>query len=539
MSTISLALATGGSIHRVHADTLATWNGSTSAWSNAADWSGNIVPTTSYDVTINGGSIALDVNPAIQLLSWSNGTLSSGRLSVAGGITFAGTGTDTLSNATLTNAAGQTALLGTTGNLDLALQNGAEFLNAGTFSAANGTITNGGGAASLFNNAGNFTLGLAASTNTFTIGIPFANTGAVKVTTGILSLTAGDNGSTAGAFTIGSSGTLAFNGGIYNFAPSFAPNGLGAIAFNSGTFNFGANAISTNSNVTITGGTLTGSTGSFANGNNPIKWSGGTIAIATGANAGISFVGSGTDTLSDATLTNGFNAPSTIGATGNVTLSLQDGAQFLNAGTLTASNGTIASGRGATSLFTNSGTFNVNFPGTFTVGVPFTNSGTVNVQIGILDLTAGGSTSGTFNIGSAVNASLSFDGGTYSFAPSAAFPGTGVVRFNSGTFNFGASNLTFNDVVTVGGGSFNGTGSLTINNLFVWAGGTVAVAIKGNGGLDLAAGTDILSNATLTNPAGQTGSMGAGGTISLSLQNNAQFLNAGALHRQRRQHHQR
>jgi fibronectin-binding autotransporter adhesin len=518
-------------MHRAHADVLATWNGSTGNWSNAVDWSSNTVPTTGYDVTINAGAIALDVNPAIQLLSWSGGTLSTGRLTVAGGITLAGTGTDTLSNATLTNASGQTALLGTTGNLDLALQNGAEFLNAGTFSAANGTITNGGGAASLFNNTGNFTLGLAASGNTFTLGIPFANTGAVKITTGILSLTAGDNGFTGGAFTINSGGTLAFNGGTYNFDSSFAPNGLGAIAFNSGTFNFAASALSTNSNVTITGGTLTGSTGSFANSANPIKWSGGTIAVATEANAGISFVGGGTDTLSDATLTNGLNAPSTIGATGNVTLALQDGAQFINAGTLTASNGTITSGRGAASLFTNSGNFNVNFPGIglFTVGVPFSNSGIVNVQSGILSLTAGdgGSTSGTFNIGTAVTAALDFDGGTYSFAASASFPGTGTLRFNSGTFNFGANIFTIKDAVTFNNGTFNGTGSLTFNNFFVWGAGTVAVPIKANGGLDLPAGTDILSNASLTNASGQTGSMGVAGTILLSLQNNAQFANAG------------
>jgi fibronectin-binding autotransporter adhesin len=535
-----MALAAGASMHRANADSLATWNGSTSTWSNAADWSGNTVPTTGYDVTINSGSIALNVNPAIQLLAWSGGTLSTGQLSVAGGIILAGAGTDTLSNATLSNAVGQAATIGTDGNVSLSLQNGAQFANSGTFTASNGSLVSGGGNTSLFNNFGTFNVNLSNTTNTFTVSVPmtndssiFSHIGFVDVQAGTLSLTGGDNGFATGNFTIAAGATLAFNGGTYNLAFSSVTTGLGTAIFNSGTFNFGTNAATLASPVNIAGGTFNGTTGSLTT-SSTLTWSAGTLAVTTKANGGLTFAGGGTDTLSNTSLTNAVGQAATIGTGSNVTLSLQTGAQFINAGTFTASNGAIASGGGTTSLFTNTGTFNVNLSAptnTFTVGIPMANSGTVHVQSGTLSLTAGdnGSTTGAFNISS--GATLAFNGGTYNFASSATTTGAGTAAFNTGTFNFGANAVTLASPVSITGGTFNGTtGSLTTSGMLTWSAGTLAVTTKAKGGLTLAGDQVLtLSNATLTNAAGQTATMDLPPTAFLFLQTGAQFVNAGTL----------
>src|SRR5947209_932552 len=80
----------------VHADVAAVWDGTNNNWSNAVHWTTNPTfpnngtpPATLYDVTINAGTVALDVSPTIQQLSIGSASISGpGTLTVVGSADF-------------------------------------------------------------------------------------------------------------------------------------------------------------------------------------------------------------------------------------------------------------------------------------------------------------------------------------------------------------------------------------------------------------------------------------------------------------------
>lgn len=57
-----------------------TWTAGSGDWSTAANWTQNVTPNNNgsnlYDVTISGGTVSLDINPTIQQLDLSGGSLS-------------------------------------------------------------------------------------------------------------------------------------------------------------------------------------------------------------------------------------------------------------------------------------------------------------------------------------------------------------------------------------------------------------------------------------------------------------------------------
>jgi hypothetical protein len=139
---------------------------------------------------------------------------------------------------------------------------------------------------------------------------------------------------------------------------------------------------------------------------------------------------------------------------------------------------------GATpALFVNEGTFRKTI-GTGTTGfngVPFNNSGLVDVQSGTLSL-AGGTSTGTFGASSAASV-VSFGSGTNILNTGALLQGSGV--FNLSGFST-ALNVEGNITAPrfdMSGGTLGGSGTLTVTGPFNWSGGTMG----GNGSLDLPA----------------------------------------------------
>jgi hypothetical protein len=273
-----------------------------------------------------------------------------------------------------------------------------------------------------------------------------------------------------------------------------------------------ARSLTVNQEMTLANGTLTGGGDLTAKGT--FTWSGGTLsgtgAVTVPSGSALTLSGGG-KTLDHRSLTSAGAA--LWQGTGGLTAT--NGAIFTNSGTFDDQNNQSFSG--STGTFTNTGTFTKSAgTGTTSFSSTFNNNGTLQVEAGTLNLSAGGSSGGTF--AAAASATLQFGGGTETLSGNSSMSGAGMVKFTSGTVNLnGAYNVTggtqvtgatvnFNHAVTslgavtVSNGTANfSTGSaITVGNLTL-SGGTLA-------------GSDSLSVTNLTWSGG--GAMtGTGSTI--------------------------
>ncbi len=363
-----------------------------------------------YDVTINSGTVTLDISPTIQQFLFSGGVIigsvPSQTLTVAGGIDFHGNSNLSLLTATLNNPASQTATLGASGNASLHFA-GTTFNNAGLFLASD---TQGIFGTGTFNNSGNFTLN---STGTFTLDstLNFNNTGTIYVQAGTLAYNAMNGVNITGAFNIASGATLSFAGleGLTSAASVTKAGNVictAGVAILTGTYNVTGNTTvpavrfafplaGSTGPVTVSGGTFQSAAGV---GNLSISGlltlSGGTFQAAANANAGIDFHGDGNVILDAATLTNPTNKTATLGASGNVSLTMQNNAIFFNNGSFLATNHAgIHLGTGTNPIFLNAGTFTFNNgnTGTFTIDPAISfrnNNGLLEIKSGTLAMNA-------------------------------------------------------------------------------------------------------------------------------------------------------
>jgi hypothetical protein len=281
----------------------------------------------------------------------------------------------------------------------------------------------------------------------------------------------------AGVYEVGS--TLA-NGGTADFMSDVT---LGALTLSAGSLT-GPGTVTVNGVLTWTGGTMSGPGRTVANGG--LVMSGGnpkTLDTRTLDNAGMAtWTGTGSVTsVNDATWNNLAGAMFDLRNDGSF-----GATTFNNAGTL----------RKLASI------------GTTRVSVAFYNTGTVQVQTGVLSLGGEGVSSGGFSV--AAGAFLEFSSGsndTTVLAPGSSVTGPGDVRFSSGTvYVFGVYNITGPTELAGGTAEFvtgASTGTLALsNNGTLQAFGDVAVAgrfdwisgtLRGPGRIILAQGPTAIS----------------------------------------------
>ncbi|MCP4277845.1 MAG: hypothetical protein GY779_15980, partial [Gammaproteobacteria bacterium] len=354
------------------------------------------------------------------------------------------------------------------------------------------------------------------------------------------------------------------------------------VTYSTGTTSI--NSLSTSDNVSITGGTLnlaaastigTGATlalsGGTINGSGDLTVDGtlnwtlgtmtgtGTTTIQIGANLAISGSSSkdlaGTRRLINDSATSTMDMPNNT--TGNVRMF--DAAVFDNQGSLvvttTDSDSIVFQGISGTPSFDNSGTFTRSAGnGEATFSVAFNNTGTVDVQTGILRLAGGGSSSGSLSgaglqidtVAYTLDAGVSFQDIVFSnfatvninssyTATVSTLVGIGAtVNFNNGStiadiggsltltgipqplVNFSSGSPTpatiTTDVITLSGGVITGSDNLSIlagaGNVFTWTLGTMSgtgtttipiganLAISGNSSKDLAGARRLINNST-------------------------------------------
>ncbi len=240
------------------------------------------------------------------------------------------------------------------------------------------------------------------------------------------------------------------------FAPNNGNNGVNWNAIiNANTVTVDATRII--ESLTLGGGTIQGASALTMNAAS--TWSGGGMSTAGGVtnfNGGVAITAVGQ--FLDARTVN-LAGTSSIG---NGTLNMQNSSTLANSGTFNINNSGASFFNyhsGTQPTVSNSGTINKSGAGTASFSAMLNNTGTVNVDVGVMRVIGGGSGTGIFDIDG--GADFRVDGGTYTMDP-------GVTVNGAGTFNMTGGTTTFNGL-PIG----TSTGSLGI------AGGTMIFQCQG------------------------------------------------------------
>ena len=460
---------------------------------------------------LTGGTLEVDAGGVTFNFSgggfeWTGGKITGGTLTNDGLFVIAGSSSKNLDGARITNR----STTNVTGTGTVYFKNDAVFDNqAGatfdvqtdvTLSYSSGTVTR-------FDNAGTVT---KSGSGTAIINMTFNNGNTVNVNGGTLQL--GGGGTHGSTFNVSAGGILKFAGGTHSLGDGSTFTGSGTSEITGGTVNSDGTGTGTVVNagatLALSGGTLGGDGKMAVNGT--FEWSGGTVK-GNGSftvNGSMDISGNGNKTLDGRTITN----QGTASVTGTGTVYFRNGAVFDNQAGATFDVQTdlsLSHFLGATTSFNNAGTVRKSGgTGTATFALVFNNQGgTIDVQSGILNLSRGGTHTGsTFTVAS--GASLQFSAYTHTFSGSYSGSGSGSLQLTSGTLQVDAGGVIFN---------FSGG--------FEWTGGTISGGTLTNDGLFVIAGSSSknLDGAKITNRS--TANVTGAGTV--YFKNGAELNNQG------------
>jgi hypothetical protein len=488
--------------------------------------------TVGGELQLSGGTLVANGALDVAGLDMSAGTIGgTGTIGVAGASTWSG---GMLTDAGIINFNGDLAISGAANKyllggrvvntLGTTTWSGATAVNTNDFYTGPATINNSGtwidanafstiirdyysGAPLVFNNVGSY---LKEGAATSTLEVVFDNTGTVDVQAGVLSLSNGGTAGAQGSINIEPAATLRFSTGAFTLDDTTV-TGTGTFEV-AGTYNTTTNVIHTGTTtlggtLLLTGGTLTANgtltAASYAQtGGNSVLTGTGTVSIAgagtwsagtlrgTGSidfDGDLVITGNGDKYIFDGRVIN-LNATTTwSGNTGSNNNELWFGTGTLN------NNGTFVDANAfsarmlnyyaGTLVFNNTGSYLKEGAATSTLEVVFDNTGTVDVQAGVLSLSSGGTSTGAAAIASA--AELALTGGTFTWSAGASVSGTGLLSVR-GTLalDTDVSVEHFN----LGAGALTGTATLTITSTgSQWTGGTMT----GGGTIEIASGADL------------------------------------------------
>jgi hypothetical protein len=476
---------------------------------------------------VSGGSLTLSsasfVNDTFTMTGGTLGPPGAG-LTLGGTTTISGGATKTLSGGTVNN----TGSASWTGGGTISAGSAA-FNNSGTFTDGADNSSHsfifGFGIQPTFSNSGTH---IKQGTGTTTFTSLYNNTGTVNVQAGTLNLSGG--GTSSGTFDV--AGTLNFTANhTLNTGATFT--GAGASRITGGTTTVAGTVTVGTSPGTLelaAGGTLTGGGTLNTAGTGAFAWTGGTLFNPTGLTLGgtTTISGAATKTFSGGTVNNTGSAS----WTGGGSISAGNSAAFNNSGTFTDgadnSSHSFIFGFGIQPTFSNSGTHIKQGIGTTTFTSLYNNTGTVNVQAGTLNLSGGGTSSGTFDVAAA--GTLNFTA-NHTLNTGATFTGAGASRITGGTTTVAGTVQVGTSPGTLelaAGGTLTGGGTLNTagTGAFAWTGGT----LFNLAGLNLGGTTTISGAATKTFSGGtvnNTGSASWTGGGSISAGNSAAFNNSG------------
>ena len=440
----------------------------------------NAVTALNLDVvsgTLNGsGDLTMAAGGQ---LDWTGGTMNGGgkiTIPETAELNISGTANKDLRNRTIDNL-GTTTWTGT-GNIRSG--NGAVFNNlaGGVFDVQNDEFfsDNLGGAAPRFNNAGTFKK--TVGTGTTNISLVFNNTGVVDVDSGLLSYNSG--GTSTGNFDIATGATLQFPSSTFTLNAGTTITGAGTTQVNGGTVTLGGAV--TALNLDLVGGTLNGTGDLTMAANGTLDWTGGTMTgggkVTIPATAQLNISGTANKDLRNRTVDN--LGTTTWTGTGNIRSGNGGVFNNLSGATFDAQNDRsfVYSLAGGATVFNNAGTFKKTV-GVLTTSVSlfFVNTGTVEVDSGLLSYNSGGTSTGNFDI--ATGATMQFPSNTFTLNIGTTITGAGATRISGGTVTIGATATSTNAVTALNldvvSGTLNGSGDLTMaaSGTLDWTGGTL------------------------------------------------------------------
>ncbi len=422
------------------------WISATSgSWDVASNWSTDRVPGAGDDVVINATGATPTVTISANAESVNSITADDPLDISGGGLTI---GADSTIDGTLTSSGDLT----TNGALTLS---GNDVITGGKISGS-GSVSN----------TGTLTFKGATSALFYTT---LNNSGTVNVDFGTVYLDAGGaiQGET-GTFNVTSGATLDFINNFDRVSEGDVAFDTGAQLLGSGLYELDLGTISINTNLsvanlTVTGGTLNGPKTLTVT--QAFDWTGGDLdgggatTVTRVAALNISSANSKGLTNSYVLTNQGTGTWSGIGQ-----IAGNNGAVFNNSGSFTAQSDATMSG----TIFDNSGTFTK----AGTIGTTalsddiLNNSGTVDVDSGIMSLNAGSATqieTGTFDVASAATVDFvsNFDGvseGDVELRTGTQLLGAGLYELDLGTITVNLNLSVANFTMT--GGTLNGPDTL-------------------------------------------------------------------------------
>ncbi len=552
---LSHGITNSGAIHIdsgavLRTDGASDFNAGTS-FSGSGQWLIHDQAQAFFTSVVIPNTVSLEANGSIMVQAGRTLTLNgafdfAGQLTGGGAVTANGAlsvSSGTITGGTLTLASGEVATHGPSApGGTITLNNGGLFRNEGNFDAQNnGGFASGTGSNNRFDNAGRFTRN--TSSGVYTIATVFNNTHIVDVSTGTLRLSGGGT-STGGVFDINASAKIEV-AGDYTFAAGNMTVGLGLFVFGTEAANQVMATHSITADMTADTQVMLGkATVNIA----PTKTFTATSsfnALLGGVTGGGTFLANGGSaignlTINGATLRLGSGPDHSHASAAAVVLT--NGGILTNAGHFFAQGDHdyaalgdlgIAPGVGTANAVNNSGTFTRNTgTGTYAVGVPINNTGTVSSQSGALIFDHGGtSTDGTWDTNGGLLQLL----GDFTFNGTTTLSGPGTFQLSAGTHTvngpinaaaglaiYGPGNLAVQpaQTVTVGGLLSLLPNAVAPNEPPTLSAGGIVLA---NGGIDLQ--TVIINGTTLTNAATQSATHAT--ALPVTLQNGGVIQNPG------------
>jgi hypothetical protein len=482
-------------------DTLTSVGSSLTVSSGAADFLNNSFSVANLNMS-NGGLYGL-ADVAVTNLTWSGGTMGGTGSTSVSGMQITGTGTKILDSRSLHVNGNSTWTGGALYGYNTAL-----IVNNATFDVQTDQLLGTSDDTPLFLNQGQGIFRKSAGTGTTTVNWSFWNGNTVDLESGTLTLNGGGMSpvlTNPGVFTVATGTTLTFGGGTYALGANSSVTGAGSVVFsagsveeagtynitgsttvlgaavsfpgivtsvgssftlNSGTADFRANNVST-ATGTISNGTLLG-TGNIQF--TFLTWTGGTMGdtgtTTVGGPGFLTITGTSSKTLDRRTL----NLPGTTTDWNGGALYGYNGAVINNgpgiSSTFAVHTGQTMGTSGDTPVFNNFSHFLKDDAGLTTVSWLFNNSGSTEVDNGILSLAGGGTSSGSFvsflQIGSS-GSTLRFGGGTHNLTASSSIVGFNTVEFTGGGVEMlGTDNVNGTPAsTTVSGGTVEFVGTTT------------------------------------------------------------------------------
>ncbi len=545
--------------------------GTGTAWTVAANWAGDMLPTSTDDVVIGAG-FNVDISGTADALSItldasSSLTLSTGTLTIAGNSVLDGTfninggnltgngnvtlngdlnwtggslsGLGSLITNSITNTINSTVTLSMSRNWinngtitwtggNLSVSGGKSWINSGNFDVNGGgllTVNSG----NTFDNQGNYNViqshavsgngafdnsGVIALTAAQTLSLSVAGTdsGTWSLGTGSVDLLSGNRLLMDGFAITATAGTLNIAGGTFDVATTTALTLPSAVTTNLSAGNItGSGDLELFGNFNWSGGSLTG-TGFLS-----------TFSATATINSGVAL-----------TMARNWNSSSLAWTGGDLTIT--GGVFWTNSGNFDVNGGgtlTVNSGN----IFLNQANYNVILSHGVSGNGNFNNSGIITISgTESLALNVSGTDSGSWSLGTG---SVSLGSGIRSIFDGFSATATGgFLTISGGTLNVATSSpliLPATISTTLSSGNITGSGDLVLMGPLVWSGG----GISGTGLLTTnSTGNNITAGVTLTlsrnwNNAGDISMMSGGmsitGGVTLTNTGNFNMTSTGAI----------